>query len=205
MFHRFRTYPSQPDLPRSFGWKQTWVGVKNASLETILTTFGLRQVKPANWEAGMARCDVRFPGRLVFISPSLDGWTLILNLSVFRGPRTREHLEQTSAGLGSEVVCFGNFPSVGMVLWAYADGGQVRRIYLRSDGVTVFHEGIPLAQELDLDLVYDVSSDADDFQEDALPTAETVFHLAQALSVNPLRIQEQFREPSAGWIAKRSD
>lgn len=205
MFHRFRTYPSQPDLPRSFGWKNRWMAVKDRSVDEICPVLGLMRPKPANWEAGLAKCDLRFPGRYVFLTPDLDGWTLILNLSVYRGSLTRQFLADASERLDTEVACFGNLPSVEFAMWAFASKGIVERLYLRSDGVTYFDEGDPSPEERKLHAIPVRCDGAEDSGVEFFPSTGTVFELARARVINPMDIESLFQTPGCGWIAKRTE
>jgi len=204
MFHKFKKYDSQNDKPQSFGIKNQWIAIKNSSMEEIYSVLDIIQPKPANWNAGLSACNVRFPGRLIFITPKLNNWTLILNFIAYKGENTKIYLEDISRKLNTEIAYFGNMRSVNFVMWALANKGNVERIYMHSDGKTHLDIGEKLKEEIDLELKYWNEEIDDDEEYDLLPTEETVFYIAECRSINPIKIDRNFADLSAGIIAKRS-
>lgn len=182
--------------------KNTWIAIKDSSVEEICSILKITQPKPANWKSGLSICNVRFPGKLIFITPQLNGWTIILNYNAYKGRETQKHLEEISAKLNTEIAYFGNMRSVDFVMWAFANRGGIERIYMHSDGKTYFDIGEKLKEEKILNLKYwDDEIDSDD-DYDLLPTEETVFYIAECRSINPLKFDEAFTDPSCGLIAK---
>jgi hypothetical protein len=116
----------------SFGYKTAWFAIRTADTEGVARALGLRNLRPAPAEAGIA-AGYREPGQ-VFITPTVDGWTLamssgFLDLADGTPPAFADRLPQLSAELGTEVQFFASHRVVEAHAWARAARGELSRAY----------------------------------------------------------------------------
>ncbi|RTQ47803.1 hypothetical protein EJV47_17940 [Hymenobacter gummosus] len=182
-----------PSKPEAFGYKQTWLAVKDADPFELLHDVNVRQgqVYAANWQEGLAQGDT-------FISPAIGPWTLVINPLVMvdlTEPQTQAFLSALSRRFG-EVQFFGNHRVAGYGAWGRFVGGVPTRLFSTADGVTRLNQG-PLA-DLELRYIADrkqqYAEEGFDFPEDELSwlgDEDDVMEMAGLWSINPQTLDEQ--------------
>jgi len=77
------------DNPIGFGYKCMWLAIKAENQQKVAELIGIKDPKKSNWESGI---DNAYEGS-IFITPSIDGWTLAVGLGLPSGD-SKESLEQ---------------------------------------------------------------------------------------------------------------
>lgn len=198
----FKRSAFDPDQPRSFGYKIQWLGVRHEDPMSGAEVVGLKKLKPASWATGMK------PGLSppIFVTPVLDGWVLVVEFPLPDDGVV--FLERVSAELRTRVCHFQSHRGVSAVSWAFAESGEVQRLYTYADGETYANHGDPMPDELELGLRYghefdNAEGEVSDDEWDKLPDESTVLVLAGRWSLDPTTIEDRFREPSTGWVGRR--
>src|SRR5690349_20693473 len=78
-----RTAP-QPDLPRSFGYNQTWLTVASVETVAVVRTLNVTHARPCTWQEGI---HLALP-RQLFVSPPVQTWIFVVGQSL---PRPDSH------------------------------------------------------------------------------------------------------------------
>lgn len=197
----FKRSAPEPDLPRSFGYKIQWLAVRHDDPMRVAEVIGLRKLKSSTWAKGIA------PGLSppIFVTPVLDGWVLVVEFPL--PDDGVGFLGRVSAELRTRVCYFQSHRGVSAVSWAFAEEGQVRRLYTYADGETYADHGDPMPEEVELGLRYghefdDAEGEVSDDEWEKLPDEATVLALAGVWSIDPMTIEERFTEPSTGWVGK---
>lgn len=201
--------PQEPDLPCNFGFKIAWWAVRSFDTAAVIDAIGLQNVQPANWETG-----VRYAyERHVFVTPPLDGWTLIAGNLLPPGDRV-PHKEVIHALLplsnrfGTALV-FASHRVVSYCVWAKAVAGILVRGYgyVGESGETFWDEGVMTPEEHQLGFRFfdersaEATNDAYWEREDLTFADEmSVVDLARAWSVSPWYLEEEFKEKSLGML-----
>jgi hypothetical protein len=152
------------DAPVSFGYKVSWLAIKSEHSQAVVHALGLQEPRPANWASGIETAYSRGePGStqsLVFVSPPIDGWVLVvgsgLPLPDHHDPKTQGAAEVDPsfdvlfAALAKqfpEVQFFSSYRVVGLAAWARARAGRIERIFCYADGEVYANTGPQTAEE----------------------------------------------------------
>lgn len=180
-------FDATPDLPLGFGYKMHWYAVRTKDTEGVAAHLMLNDTQPANWSSGVRGAYEGY----YFVTPPIDGWTLIANasmpgLSANEQYHTFSRLQSLSAVYGAAYY-FGTHRIVGYQAWAQAVNGSIIRAYgyLGESGETLVDDGDPTAEELELGLL-DHPSDEQD-----------VLRLAACWTIDPL-LDNVSGEPGIG-------
>lgn len=206
-FRRKRTTPStappapadlpiqEPDEPYGFGFKITWWAIPSSDTDAVVAAIELQDAQPANWKAGIMHA---YQGH-VFVTPQVDGWTLVTGISlasdlVEKNGMIRKSLEALSQTFG-EAQLFSTHRVVEHHLWAKAVQGKLIRAYayLGETGETLWDEGeaTPEEQKLGFAFFDERSPEAESdtyWERDDLTCADemSVMNIAKEWSVAPV-------------------
>lgn len=206
-----------PDAAQSFGYKCMWFAIKTNKAKTdntkaIAAILTIKNLSPCNWQLGI---DKAYNGA-VFISPSIDGWTLVCGWGLPHGDSKEgiEEVKKLCKALSKEfgeAQFFNTNRVVEYHCWIQAIKGHVKRVYayLGESGENIMVEGEPTEAEKPLKLVNTLSEEAKDeryFQNKELlyPNEETLMLIAKHWSINPTELHNK-KELSAslGYIGER--
>lgn len=182
-----------------FGYKTSWLAVRDSSPEQVATVLGLVDQEPLAWDEGIDRAYERG----VYVASPIVGWTLA---------HGRRHLVQLPYGatdpgfLGwftelsrqlGDVQFFANERGWGYHGWAHAQDGDVVRAFATNDGAVPLFIGAPTPIERDLGR--GVRAWADDWRDwgenewddwyTTAPSEQHVVQVASRWSVDPHRIE----------------
>jgi hypothetical protein len=119
-----------PDSAVGFGYKCLWLAVKTDNKKRIAEILKLKNVTDCNWKVGV---DKAYNGS-VFITPTIDGWTLACGLGLPTGDdkasieEVKTILQTLSKEFG-EAQFFCTHRVVEYHCWIKAVNGQVERVY----------------------------------------------------------------------------
>jgi hypothetical protein len=170
------------DDPIPFGYKNSWLAIASKDQSVVIRSLGLRDLKQCTWQKGIAH--TYGEATMVFVSPVVDGWILVVGSFLFPGPGDSDphkpkfipYLEEISKSLG-HVQYFATHRITEYHAWAKAESGVVRRAfaYLGESGEVLLKIGKPSPEEISAG-----------WQDDSeVPSEETVMDIAAKWSLNP--------------------
>ncbi|QES87343.1 hypothetical protein [Rhizosphaericola mali] len=201
-----------PDSAVGFGYKCMWFAVKTDNKNRLAEILKLKNISDCNWQVGI---DKAYNGS-VFITPTIDGWTLACGWGLPHGD-TKEGIEKVKSILQTLSKEFENaqFFSTHRVseyhCWIKATNGQIERVYsyLGESGENITIEGQPTEFEKNLKLANTFSDEAKDekyFEREDLVWAdeELLMQVAEHWSIDPTKLDERQDIPrSLGLLGQR--
>lgn len=187
------------DMPVPFGYKCSWFAINTTDLERVMSLFNLIGVSECNWNSGISGA---YKG-LVFISPPVRGWTLIIS-SQFpdASNETLNNILHILAANFQSVQYFGTHRVVEYHAWAKIEDGNIVRkfAYLGETGEVIWNEGVVTEQEKELNFRFEAieQGNIDQFW---LPNEEDVLSIAGLWSVHP-RMEYPDLEAGVGHAGK---
>ncbi|MBM3495713.1 MAG: hypothetical protein FJX72_15520 [Armatimonadetes bacterium] len=200
-----------PDVPVPFGFKMSWLAVRSSDGLAIASALGFAQLERASWAQGI---EAAYAGG-VFITPPINGWTLVAGESV------APDVEQSDGGWRSrlidlsrrfgEVQMFASHRVVELHAWARARSGVLERAYcyIGESGEVPYDDGERTNAERDLGFSFGDSDGADanggshGERDDQFPDEDSVMALAAKWSVSPVELSEQSSPPGLGLLQAR--
>lgn len=67
-----------PDRPKAFGYKCSWIAVRSEQPAVVAEAMQLSELCSCNWETGIAAAYAYRRPKYAFVSPPIDGWTLVV-------------------------------------------------------------------------------------------------------------------------------
>ncbi|MBC7949768.1 MAG: hypothetical protein H7Y42_17925 [Chitinophagaceae bacterium] len=201
-----------PDFPVGFGYKCMWFAVKTSDQQKIVTLFKIKNSSKCNWKVGI---DKAYTGS-VFITPTIDGWTLACGLGLSTG-ESKEGIDEVKQILRilskefGEAQFFCTQRVVEYHCWIRATTGQVTRVYsyLGEQGENIAIEGEPTEIEKQYRLVNTFSDEAKDEKyfgnkDLVTPDEEFIMKVAEHWSIDPTQLGNRKDLPlSLGLIGQR--
>ena len=134
---------AEPERPASFAHKPGWLAIRSRDPKAVLDTLDIRDRKAVNWTAGLAGVTAN----RWFVSPSLDGWVIL----VAEGDREipAERFRSLSRQFG-EVQGFVSDRERSTYAWSRYCAGEVVRAYGIAGGRVFLDEGDWTAEEIAL-------------------------------------------------------
>lgn len=184
--------------PLAFGYKMAWLAVRTDDPEAVIDELGIEDARQSSWAEGIGSAygSEAMGAPPAFVTPALDGWTLVASpgffdeLSDAEPERLAAFVSTAAHALGTEVQLFGTHRVVEGHGWAKADSGGLSRayFYLGEIGECLVDEGRPTAVEAS------VALDS--------PGEETVMAVAGAWSLDPTRVEEEHPQAGEGWLGR---
>jgi len=171
-----------------FGYKQTWLAVRDGEPAAVRAALGLRDLGTVTWRAGI---DLAYlTDDRVVLTPPLSCWLLVTGLWLVRAAG-RFPVAKLSAELGTEVQRYLSHRVVEQHEWDRAvDGRLVRSFaYLGETGELVRWIGDPDVAERDLGLPAQPPDEDDG--ADLIVGESDVMRLAGRWSVDPTALDGQ--------------
>lgn len=196
-----------PDAPEAFGYKIGWLCVRTTDEQAVAKALGLENTKPATWKEGIHKVygEKRYPYRLVFVSPPVDGWTFAVGSWVVEvGGETEPQkdvlrLEELATRLSSqfgEAQAFVSHRVVDYHVWILARGGKLVRSfgYLGEEGEVLRNEGAVTDAESGFDWKA--------LNTDWFPAEENVMSVAGKWSIDPTSLENHPVSESLGLLGE---
>lgn len=202
----------EPDYARPFGTEMSWIAIGGGNPHEIMEALGLTHAAPASWECGLGLIyDPEFADRFVFVTPAVNGWTLVagVGLPMPSGGRFVDKLTpllQRAACRFDDVQYFATHPVIDFYGWARLKAGSPVRTFAAGEAGVAWDSGAPTREERLLGLTGLELRGIRDRQGDiggALllhPSEARVLALAQLWSFNPMAPPEHVRR-STGFVA----
>ena len=173
-----------PSAAVGFGRKTAWLAIRDAPPAEVADALSATAVRRETWKRGLDA----LTGPAVFITPAVDGWTLVV---LGDGAADADlDLAGLSARFG-EAQKFGSHRVVDWYEWQrWVDGEAVRRYcYVGESGDVRFDEGIRAAAEREWD-------------EETVPDEEAVLDVAAEWSVDPMTIDGRVDVAPEGLLGR---
>ena len=200
------------DSAISFGYKCMWLAVKTDNKKRLAEILKLKNTSDCNWQVGI---DKAYNGS-VFITPTIDGWTLACGLGLPPGDskegidEIKNILQILSKEFG-EAQFFCTHRVTEYHCWIKASNGKVQRVYsyLGESGENIAMEGEPTGFEKTMKLVNTFSKEVKnenyfDTKDLIFPDEELVMKVAGHWSIDPTKLDNRKDiSPSLGLLALR--
>jgi hypothetical protein len=199
--------PAAPDAPQSFGYKIGWLCIKTSDNAAVVNALGLTAPKPSTWKDGVHAVygEKRYPYRLIFVTPPLDGWTFavgswVAEVSGASDPhddiaRLERLVTKLSTEFG-EAQAFVSERTVDFHVWMLARAGKLVRSfgYIGEEGEVLRNEGAPTDAEAD----FNWSA----VNKDWFPSEDDVMHVAAKWSIDPTHLKDRAASTTLGIIGE---
>jgi hypothetical protein len=201
-----------PDSAVGFGFKCMWFAVKTDNKNRLAEILNLKNISDCNWRVGINNA---YNGS-VFITPTIDGWTLACGWGLPHGDHKEgidevKNILQTLSKQFTEAQFFCTHRISEYHCWIKATNGQVERVYSYSGeaGENVAIEGQPTEFERTLKLANTFSEEAKDEKylerKDLIwADEELLMQVAEHWSIDPSKLGERKDiPPSLGLLGQR--
>lgn len=184
--------PEVDDLVNTFGYKMSWLAIKNATPEAIIQNLELPDVQVVDWDNGINKVYEYHgrPNNTIFLTPNIRGWVFVVGMYVCDLNKPdgklewlKERMTELSKVFG-EVQAFATHRVSEYHHWILVRDGKVIRCFAfegGGNGVT-HNEGKPTEEEkmFDWDHLADYKHGKPWY-----PDEDDVMNLAGKWSINP--------------------
>lgn len=200
------------DLPCAFGYKMAWVAVRTRDTARLLDVLELEEPRSTNWSVGIGTVySDRIGLDRVFVTPPVDGWSLVAGLSLPH-PMGDDHddhctpfLSRLSAEFGT-VQYYASLPELGYFGWAVLRDGVVRRAFACGVDGVVWNRGAVTLDERSVGIaMFDIRLVDEARIEVYAPCVREahVLELARRWSMDPTKLDTRDDlEAGVGYLAK---
>jgi hypothetical protein len=203
----------EPDQPHAFGYKMAWLAIRTRDTGAVIESLGLKQVEAANWSSGLGTVYDQALGEMhVFVSPPVNGWTLVVSPSL-PSPISRRFVDKNVplllalANRFVEIQYFASFSDIDFYAWARVIEGRMVRAFAINDEGIVWNKGKPTKEERAMGLklfeVRGVKGRRGEAGDEIVlyPTETHMMQLAMKWSLDPTRLDPAAAAPALGAIA----
>lgn len=200
-----------PDSPVGFGYKTMWIAVKTDNQPKIATLLGMKDATSSNWKNGIERAYKNS----IFITPTIDGWTLAVGWGLPSGDseisliEIKKILKKLSVEF-SEAHFFSTHRVVDFHCWIKSTNGNIDRLYsyLGESGENIEISGSPTEFEKNYKFInmFSEESKRDDYfdrQDLTYPDEELVMKIANNWSIDPTTLENRTEIKKLGLVGKR--
>jgi len=205
-------YATEPDRPKPFGYRMSWLAIQTSDAESVIEALGLIKSFPANWNNGIgAVYSEETRDATVFVSPPVNGWTFVVGLALPQ-PIGEAFVDKTLPllrKLGSEfkeVHYYLAYPDLDAFAWARVAGGKLLRAYAVNDVGVVWNKGRPGKEEKRLGNklceIRGIQKKPNDAAGELVlyPTEQHIMKLAAKWSLDPTELANIRSTPALGSI-----
>jgi hypothetical protein len=185
------------DSLEPFGYKSIWFALKDIDASKAVQLFNLTAVGEVSWKEGIAAV---YDEDAVFISPPLDGYTLVVGLN-----KAFELDElKALAAHSSDLQYFLTHRVVDYHAWARFKKGKLLRAYsfCGEDGTVAFDEGEAVQDEKELGCTSLPTQDGNWPKELSFPTEDHVIDLAARWGIDP-QFRKQTYQITKGLLCRQ--
>lgn len=204
-----------PDRPRTFSGETSWIALRTTDSAHVLAALGIEHAEPANWASGLSAVfDDQLMENYVFVSPPIDGWTLVVSRGLpvpLNSRRLKDMctpLVQSLGGRFLECQYFASYRSLDLYAWLRMASGDWLRAYAITDTGVAYDDGAPDRFEKSLGLsLFDVrglNERSGDVGGAMLlyPKPEHVMRIAAQWSLDPRTLATRDEaKAGVGWAA----
>lgn len=175
-----------PDTPIPFGFKTSWIAVKADNPQTVMDRLGCSDRRVCNWQSAF---DIIFDNSTaagtVFVTPSLDGWVLILNYDKPANDYDMGRLKQIASEF-EDVQYYASHRVVELSCWVKFENKELVRAYyyIGESGEVPWNEGALTTDEEEIGLTMLPDEVIEDWDNVTFPDEESVIQLAAKWSVD---------------------
>ncbi|MGE5528488.1 MAG: hypothetical protein ACM3X6_05025 [Patescibacteria group bacterium] len=186
-----------PDKPVPFGYKIGWWAVPACEPKRIIDALGLLDPVEATWEKGILAVYERGQENLIYITPAVDGWRMIVGYCASGELAGVKDLTVKLSTEFGEAQCFATHRVVSYDHWMLARAGRMIRCfaYLGESLEVLCDEGEKTAieQGFNWDGLVDV---------DWIPDEAEVMTVAGSWSIDPTKLSGETVCTGKGFLAR---
>jgi hypothetical protein len=204
----------QPDRPAGFGYRMSWLAIRTRDTGAVIEALRLQDAQAANWSTGLGSVYHRDMGEAhVFVSPPVNGWTLVAGLPL-PAPASRRFVDKCTpllielGGQFVEAQFFSSMPSIDYFAWARMIEGRVVRAFAIGDEGVIWNKGRPTKEEKAMGLKLfefrGVRGRRGDVGGEMVlyPTEDHLMELAAKWSIDPTVLGKAELPPGLGVVAR---
>jgi hypothetical protein len=198
-----------PNKPVPFGYKCQWLAIKTEDTKAVADAVFLRNAQPATWQEGIQWAY----GSKLFVSPPVDGWSLVVGNCLpdagrpdgpdWQPDRCTPLIVHLSKRFG-EVQYFGTHRIAEYHAWMKACAGRILRAcaYLGEQGVTIWNRGglTPEENKLGFTSPRESSNAGEDTFTEIFPDEDFVMQIAGKWSINPQTLEGYGSNSTMGLV-----
>ena len=205
-------FETEPDRPCAFGYNMAWLAIRSRDTLGVMEALGIAEALPCNWNSGIGTVyDHKLGESYIYVTPPVNGWTFVVGLPLPH-PVGRSFADKCTpllvslGGRFTEVQYFFTYPPLDFFAWARMQDGRLVRAFAIGDEGLVWSKGKTTREERALGLklfeLRGVKGRRGDAGGEMIlhPTEDHVMRIAQAWSLNPVRLEETKSEPALGFI-----
>ena len=196
-WQKFLDVKAEPDLPCAFGYKMSWVAVQTRDTARLIAALGLEETRSVNWSVGIGTVySDRIGLKNVFVTPPIDGWSLIVGLSLPHpmGNGFEDRCAPLLIDLSREfgkVQYYVSVPELEYYGWVSLRDGRLNRGFACSPEGVIWNRGPVTGDERSIGLdLFDMRVVDEALGECYAPAVreEHVIELARRWSLDPTRL-----------------
>ncbi|MBI5359876.1 MAG: DMP19 family protein [Planctomycetes bacterium] len=202
-----------PDIPLGFGRKNAWLAIKTDDPMKVAESLKLQDLQPANWRTGLTASYEHYATHL-FITPPVHGWVFVVGIALpncgntYRPDRCTPFIEELGQ-IYDPVFYFGTHSTIEFHAWARVDKAKVSRAYACFGSFAVWNKGIKTKEEQDLKMDFFTCEPPEGHGEEywdrkdlEYPEEKDVFKIAEAWSLNPMKLGVMDLTESTGFVGR---
>ena len=202
----------EPDAPHPFGYRMAWLAIRTRDTGAVVQSLGLETPAVANWKTGLgAVYDPTLGDTHVFVSPPVNGWTLVAGMAL-PSPMSRRFVDKSVPfllELGDrfvEVQYFCSYTEFDFFAWARVIEAKMVRAFAINDEGVIWNKGRPTKEERAMGLklfeLRGVRGRKGDAGGEILlyPTESHMMQLAGKWSLDPTTLSAAKASPANGVI-----
>lgn len=211
-WQKFRDAKVEADLPCAFGYKMSWVAVQTRDTARLIEALRMEEARSVNWSVGIGTIySDRIGLKHVFVTPPIDGWSLIVGLSLPHpmGNGFEDHCAPFLVDLSRQfgkVQYYVSVPELEYYGWVVLRDGRLNRGFACSPEGVIWNRGPVTADERGIGLaMFDMRVVGDGYDENHAWAVreEHVIELARRWSLDPTRLdQRDDLEAGIGYLAE---
>jgi hypothetical protein len=208
--HLQNSIDTSSDSPIGFGYKCRWIAIKTDDQQRVAHVLGLMNPQKSNWKSGINHAY----DSSIFISPSIDGWTLAVGWGLPAGD-SKQSMEQVKVLIKKlstefeEAQFFSTHRIVEFHAWMKGTNGNIDRLYsyLGKSNENIEIVGEPTEIETSLNLFNTFSEAAKengyfDRNDVTYPDEELLMNIAANWSIDPTTLDDRTGINGLGLVGR---
>lgn len=184
-----------PDKPVSFGYKTSWLAVKDTNINKIVNDLNIKVIGKANWESGLSAA---YNGGAVFITPPINEWTFVVGLYFDNG---KDFVSTIAKSIPDFYYFFTERVSETHAWVSVKNKAIIRAFgYSGGNGEILFDYGSPTGEEMSLGLTFEKLRNNEWDDDTRIPNEDDVLAISAAWTINTLEIDNMDEKESIGIV-----
>lgn len=184
-----------PDRPIAFGYKTSWLSVKDTNINKIVDDLNIKVIGKANWESGL---NAAYNDGAVFIAPPINEWTFVVGLYF---DNWKDFVSTIAKSIPDFYYFFTERVSETHAWISVKNKAIVRAFgYSGGSGEILFDEGNPTLEEISLGLEFEKLRNNKWDDDTKVPDEDDVLAISSTWTINTLEIDNMDVKESVGIV-----